>query len=133
MSRLRLYPPVKVVGQSFSSEKLVVVPNQSMSLKEILIRFSRKEALPVSHEVFYAENMGDLEKIAREDVTVRHERAVIIKANLAKAKARKEERERGAKGGEASVPPTPPSQMPPEVPPGTPPPGTPPVQTGRGT
>lgn len=71
---LRLYPNVKVEAQSFANVKIVTVPKQSMSLREIIKRFVRHESLPISQEGIYEENMGDLEKFAREDIFTKHER-----------------------------------------------------------
>jgi len=71
---MRLYPDVHVKGQSFAHVKKVVVPMQSMSLREILRRFVRKESLPVSHEGTYEDRYDyDLEKLAHEDLTVKEE------------------------------------------------------------
>lgn len=55
------------------------VPNQSMSLQEIIKRFMRKEALPIEKEAHYEDRFGDLEKLSREDITIRHERAEQLK------------------------------------------------------
>lgn len=71
---IRLYPNVKVKGQSFKGVKKHVVPNQSMTLQQILQRFIKHEALPIVKEGFYAEGQDlDLEKVVQEDVTVREE------------------------------------------------------------
>jgi len=85
---MRLYPNVPVAGQSFIDVKVVTVPNQSLSLREIIKRFIRNEALPLEKEGIYEERMGDLEKFAREDITVRHERAAAMKANVEALKDR---------------------------------------------
>lgn len=117
LSKLRLYPPVPVVGQSFAKAKKVVMPNQSMSLREIIRRFMRNESLPVSHEGFYADDMGDLEKMSKEDITIRHERAAAVRASVKKAKGRMDdaaaskakEEEAARKAAEkAQAPPEPP-------------------------
>jgi len=83
---MHLYPTVVVKGQSFKDCKSMVMPSQSMSLQEIIQRFTRRESLPIEHEGVYIENMGDLEKIAREDVTQRHERAEHVAELIKKAK-----------------------------------------------
>lgn len=71
----RLYPSRPVVGQDLSREKIVTVPNQSMSILDILRRFTRKEALPIlDKEAFYVEGRGDLEKMNKQDLTYLHER-----------------------------------------------------------
>jgi len=77
-----MYPKVPIVGLDLSKEKVVVVPNQSMTLRQIIQRFVRHESLPVSKDGIYEERMGDLEKIAHEDITIRHERAQAFKERL---------------------------------------------------
>lgn len=79
---IRLYPNVKVTGQSFRGVKRTVVPNQSMSLREILQRFVRRESLPIVHEGQYESRFGDLEKLNNEDITVKHERAQELKESI---------------------------------------------------
>jgi len=79
---LHLYPTVKVVGQDFSKEKVITVPNQNLTLRDILKRFIRKESLPVEKEGVYHENLGDLEKMQHEDITVRKEKAAEIRRQL---------------------------------------------------
>lgn len=131
MSNIRLYPPVTVKGQSFEGVKICTVPNQSMTLKDIIKRFMRKESLPIEHQGVYAEGFGDLEKMSREDITTRHERAANLKPKL--EKAWKDKKEKEGKVESPSVPATPPSPMPaPPAPPvNTPPPA--PAQPGGGT
>lgn len=74
MSKLILYPAVKVTGQDFSKSKKHVVPRQNMTLKEIIKRFVKKEALPQMKEGVYNEDYDiDLEKVQREDITVKEE------------------------------------------------------------
>lgn len=85
---LRLYRPVKDQPKSFKGVKSITVPNQSMTLKEILRRFIRREALPIEKQGTYETRMGDLEKLAQQDITVQMERVQEIKENLARAKAR---------------------------------------------
>lgn len=82
MSNLHLYPVVKVDRQDFSREKSITVPNQNLSLRDIILRFLRKESLPVDHEGTYQENLGDLEKLQHEDITVRKEKAAHIRSRL---------------------------------------------------
>lgn len=79
---MHLYPIVKVIGQDFSKEKSVTVPQQSMTLREIIKRFVRGESLPISKEGTYEERMGDLEKLARADITVQMERVDWLKGRL---------------------------------------------------
>lgn len=120
MKNLRLYPPVKVVGQDFTGVKSVTVPHQSMTLKEIIKRFIRKESLPLEKQGFYSEKYGDLEKMQYEDITVQMERAEDLKAGMAAVKDReKKAREKKAKESPSGGSP------PPTLPVGTPPAGTP--------
>lgn len=72
---MRCYPKVIVKGQSFYGVKKKVVPNQSMTLKDIIKRFIKHESLPVIKEGFFAETDGDvdLEKFVHEDPTVKHD------------------------------------------------------------
>lgn len=71
---MRLYPKVAVKGQSFVGVKNHVVPNQSMTLKEIIKRFIKHESLPIIKEGTYSDAQDiDLEKFSQEDIVVRHE------------------------------------------------------------
>lgn len=81
---MRLYPKIQITGQSFVGSPVMTVPNQSMTLKDIIQRFIRREALPLAHNVMYAENLGDLEKLAYADITVQMEKAAWIKDKLSK-------------------------------------------------
>lgn len=83
-----LYHSRSEKGQSFKNAPKVVVPSQSMSLKEIIQRFVRRESLPVEKAGVYEDRMGDLEKLANEDITVRMERASELADLQAKAKKR---------------------------------------------
>lgn len=66
--------PAPSDGVDFSKEESVVVPDQSMSLQEILERFTRGEPLPVMHETQYGDDdldnplNEDLEKMANADL-----------------------------------------------------------------
>lgn len=88
MSNLHLYPEVIVQGQDFSKQPVVVVPMQSMTLREIIKRFVRHESLPVQRQGFYEERLGDLEKLANEDITVQMDRVEQLKDYISKAEAR---------------------------------------------
>lgn len=83
---MRLYPEVTIKGQSFKDVKNCVIPSQSMPLQEIIQRFVRREVLPIEKNGVYNDLAGDLEKIAREDITQRHERAAEMKSRIQKAK-----------------------------------------------
>lgn len=87
---VRLYPTVKVKGQSFKNVKKVTVPNQSMTLKEILKRFIRKESLPVNQEGIYEDRMGDLEKLDKMDIVDKMEIVDEIKSDMEKVKTHRQ-------------------------------------------
>lgn len=53
--------------------KKLVVPNQALSLQEILERFTRKEALPIGRDANYHESDDDLEKVAHFDLVDKEE------------------------------------------------------------
>lgn len=110
---LRLYPTVVVKKQSFVGAKIFAVPQQSMTLREIILRFTRKESLPIEKQGVYHEQFGDLEKAQHEDITVRMERAEELKSRIAKGKKAFEEREKAAKAKAVESPP--PAPTPPGV------------------
>lgn len=96
------YPKVDVKRQSFANVKRATVPNQSMSLREIIKRFVRREALPVSKEGLYEERFGDIEKMSRLDITEQMEVVNDLKTRIAKFEAgieaqNKKEREEAKK------------------------------------
>lgn len=88
MKKVTLYPHVPRKGQSFKGVEKHVVPNQSMSLQEILRRFVRKESLPAQKEGTYHESEYDLEKLAKADLTEQHE---VIEELKKKVKRKKKE------------------------------------------
>lgn len=53
--------------------KKQVVPNQALSLAEIIERFSRNEVLPIGRETSYDDGDDDLEKVAQSDLVDRAE------------------------------------------------------------
>lgn len=53
--------------------KKIVVPNQAMSLQEILERFTRNEQLPIGKDAQYHESEDDLEKVVHMDLVDREE------------------------------------------------------------
>lgn len=69
--------PAPSVGKSFVGQVSLVVPDQSMSLHEILHRFTRGEAIPVGHAVAYDDQADtsdvDLEKVRHMDLVDREE------------------------------------------------------------
>lgn len=62
-----VWPGVKIDGPK------IVVPDQAMSLHEILERFTRNEELPIGKDVQYHESDDDLEKISHMDLVDRAE------------------------------------------------------------
>jgi len=74
--------------QNFSKEKNLTVPNQSMSLKDILNRFIRRESLPVQKNGIYNDQLGDLEKMANEDVTIQMDRVNDLRTKIREANER---------------------------------------------
>lgn len=64
--------PAPSPGLKIGGKKLVQ-PNQSMSLGEILDRFTRGEELPIGKDAQYHESDDDLEKIAKSDLVDRAE------------------------------------------------------------
>lgn len=94
---IRLYPTVVIKKQSFVGTKVETIPDQSITLKEIIKRFLRKEALPIQKEGLYEDRMGDLEKMANEDITVQLERAEELKEVLKKAEKQKQDHDNGIK------------------------------------
>lgn len=63
-------------GQDFSKCEVLTQPNQAMSLKEMIERFTRNEPLEVGFNVNYHESDDDLEKLRRLDPV---DRAAYIK------------------------------------------------------
>lgn len=101
--KLALFPSkaVKGKGQSFVGVKRVVIPNQSMTLHEILERFTRKEALPVMREGYYETRFGDIEKMSMAPIDVQRDYAEnmkqFVKRNGERIKAENEEKLRKEK------------------------------------
>jgi len=92
--KLLLYPKVVRQPQDFKGSKIWTVPNQSLSLAEILRRFTRKESLPIEKEGFYETRFGDLEKTANADILEQFEKADEIRAYAHRAKTLLEERDK---------------------------------------
>ena len=73
---IKLYDIKPIVGQSFVGVKRVTVPNQSMSLREIVRRFVRRESVPtLSQDGVYETRFGDLEKLKSADMFDQFEEA----------------------------------------------------------
>lgn len=74
MKAYRLYPVRDVAAQDLSKEKVVVLPRQSMSLKEIISRFIKRESLPAEKQGIYEDRYDhDLEKLSKEDRVIQDE------------------------------------------------------------
>jgi len=89
---IKLYPSVQVARQSFAGVKRCTVPNQSLSLREIVKRFVRRESLPLSVPGVYEERFGDLEKLSKADIFDQMERVKELKAQIADFNKRSMER-----------------------------------------
>lgn len=60
--------PAPSEGADFTGIKSVVVPDQSLSLKEILERFTRGEPLSIGREPMFHDSEDDLEKLRYLDL-----------------------------------------------------------------
>jgi len=90
--------PMPALGVSYKGQKKIVVPDQSLSLKEILTRFTRGEAVPVGHAVTHDEDTDvDLEKMRYADLVDRAEYVDSLK----EVKRKFEEQEAKKKKAEA--------------------------------
>lgn len=67
----------------FYGVKRVTLPNQAMSLQEMLRRFVRREPLPVEKQGVYIETDYDLEKLATADRTEQEEVIEELKRDVA--------------------------------------------------
>lgn len=77
-----LYPSVVVARQSFAGVKRQTIPNQSLTIRQILQRYVRHEPLPLAHDGLYEDRFGDLEKISHADITEQMDRIAEIKAMI---------------------------------------------------
>lgn len=73
--------------------KKLTVPDQSLSLKDILARFIRHEALPIDKGGVYHESEDDLEKLARMDLTEKAEYIDRLKETQARYEAQEKVKE----------------------------------------
>lgn len=91
----------KDVPQSFEGVKRVTVPGQSMSLREIVRRYVRREAMPVGvTEGVYETRFGDLEKISKMDLVEQHEHIQSLKDAIKAFEVRSEKEENERKASE---------------------------------
>lgn len=88
--------PEPSVGQKTTGDKLVV-PNQALSLREILERFTRNETLAIGREGNYHESDDDLEKVAHMDLVDREEFAEKQKATQRNYELQEKRKEAAAK------------------------------------
>lgn len=103
-SKLVLGKARRTVTYDFSKSKVMTVPNQSLTLKDILKRFIRKEALPIEHQGFYETRFGDLGKVKDMDLTEQVDVIDNIKRYVSRASELLKERDK-------------PTPVPPVVPP----------------
>lgn len=83
-----LYNPRPIVGQSFKGVKRVTVPNQSLSLREIVRKFVRREPIMTrTTEGVYETRFGDLEKVSQMDMFDQLEVVDQIKSDIDKFNA----------------------------------------------
>lgn len=82
---------------SMTKGKKIVVPNQSMSLQEILERFTRNEELPIGKDVQYHESEDDLEKVQHMDLVDREEFMDKLKETQKAFKRQEAQKEKVAK------------------------------------
>lgn len=88
--------PAPSVGLAITGKKLVV-PNQAMSLQEILMRFTRNEQLPIGKDLQYHESEDDLEKVLHMDLVDREEFVDKLKETQKFYKAQEAKKEQVAK------------------------------------
>lgn len=80
---VKLYNSRPIVGQSFKGEKRETLPKQAMSLREILRKFVRREALPAFHsDGVYETRFGDLEKLGTMDMHDQFEHAASLRDKI---------------------------------------------------
>lgn len=75
----------------------ITVPDQSLSLEEILQRFTRGEPIQAGHDTSYHESEDDLEKVSHMDLVDREEyvdKLKITQANYDKQEKRKAKAEK---------------------------------------
>lgn len=91
MREIQCYPAV-TIKKFCGSGKKIVVPNQSLSLRQIVQRFVRRESLPLHKPGIYEERFGDLEKLSTADITVRMDKVEELKAQIAAFEKREKDR-----------------------------------------
>lgn len=104
MKKLILYPKRQVAAQDFKHVKAVTVPNQSLTLAQIIKRFMRKESLPLMHEAVYEDRFGDLEKLQHLDITEKHDRSAELGRWIKKVEQRAQAQREKEKAAEQPKP-----------------------------
>lgn len=79
---IRCWLPRKAWKQSFHGVPKVMVPSQSLTLREILSRFVRREPLPATKEGIYEERFGDIEKMSHLDIAEQMEVVADLKEKI---------------------------------------------------
>jgi len=83
---IQLYPIRPYKRQSFVGVKIVTIPDQSMTLREIIKRFVKRQSLPIMQDGVYEDRYTDLEKLAKSDLTIQHEYISDLKVRLKQMK-----------------------------------------------
>lgn len=86
------WPINEYAGQDFSHEEVLTVPDEDMSLQEIIERFTRGEALPQGFPTSYYEGEDDIEKLQHLDIV--DKRAYVEKMQTVLDQFDKEEQSR---------------------------------------
>lgn len=88
-------------GTDFTNAKKLVVPDQALSLQEILDRFTRNEALAIGKDVDFDDDPDlenplnvDLEKLVRKDPVERDEYFLLVKSVTDRFKSEEEGRQK---------------------------------------
>lgn len=108
MRKLITYSVPAGPGQSFKGVKRGVIPNQSMSLQEIIRRFIKREALPQMKDAIYEDRYEyDLEKLSKADRTIQDEVLMDLKADVERYRKKYKDDMEAKAAKAAAVPPDP--------------------------
>lgn len=102
MRKVILYPAVPRVRRFFVGVKRCTLPNQCMSLAEMLRRYVRREPLPAAKDGVYVETDYDLEKLTKMDRVEQEEVLTEIKETVSKKRKRVEEEDKRVSEEKAS-------------------------------
>lgn len=94
-----LIAPKPSQGVSFVGIKSLVVPNQALSIAEILERFTRGEPVNVGKQVTFHDSEDDIERISHQDIVERSEfveKLKKVRSDFDLQEKRKAARERAA-------------------------------------